>query len=357
MVSLEMGPRPEQEQTAEPQPEEEGSPLKTRESGEEKRLNPEKITTEEENRLGGILQTLGQKTKARVAAVLFMAMTTGALAGFHYEATAAAKKESAKTEQVEREKGISVFAPYFRDAEMVLADKNAMRQLKAAHESRYRPGDAEPYMREEAKVKLAGDRKLPWLAEINEGEQEVLLEHHIAFRPEVFSKLDMRNVKEEKVQFLVLPKGGTWPLSVTVNRLFPTPGGENVSEYYTFGRPQYRDNPTFYADATKLLKPEFATRTTPDGKSTEFIRPFDAVEFVTRTGIDRQTLIPLTKQHTPEKIAEMLATTVSKKADERLALLRLQEVAEAANIPKMAEAVQNLLEQEERDVLQEFFKK
>ena len=87
----------------------EDSTLISQESQEVPKLNPEQAMQDEETRLGGILQTLGKKTKAQVAAVLFMAMTSGALAGFHPEATAAEKKSGVKTEQVEKEKNPSEF--------------------------------------------------------------------------------------------------------------------------------------------------------------------------------------------------------------------------------------------------------
>lgn len=357
MKSRETGPRPESEQTAESQPEEEGSTLKSQESVGERILDPEKATAEEKSRLGGILQTLGTKTKAQVAAVLFMAMTSGALAGFHHEATAAGKKEGVRTEQVEREKGMSVFAPYFRDVHEVIADKKAMRQLRESYEravkesqERKSPFETEVQpLEEEAKAKLADSRKLSWLSENDKGEQEVTMRRLIFFRPEVFSKPDVKNVKKTIFHFYATPKGAG-KIGFVITHSFQ-PGDDKES--FSFEKPQYKDNPTFYADAVRLLKSEYAVRTTPDGKTTEFVRPVDAEAIGTRIGLQGEQLYD---RYNRMVRPNLVAAELAKEADTRLALLRLQEVGEALGFEKIIQVVQNALNTPERSKFKTFFK-
>lgn len=77
MASPETGPRPEREQEGEPQPEEEGSTLKSQEAAEKPRLNPEHATQNEQERLGGVLTGIAERMKrvpkeAKLALAVFI---------------------------------------------------------------------------------------------------------------------------------------------------------------------------------------------------------------------------------------------------------------------------------------------
>ncbi len=105
-----MGIPPEQEQAAQLRPEEEGSTLKSPESAEEKRLDPEKAREEEKSRLGGVLQTLGDKARAQIAALSFMMITSAVGAGWHGQASAAEKRSRSPAEQLTQEQTREEFA-------------------------------------------------------------------------------------------------------------------------------------------------------------------------------------------------------------------------------------------------------
>lgn len=65
--------------------------MKPQESAETS-LDLEVAQEEEKGRLGGILQTLGNKARAQVAALSFMMVTSALAAGWHKEASAAEKR-------------------------------------------------------------------------------------------------------------------------------------------------------------------------------------------------------------------------------------------------------------------------
>ena len=72
-------------------------------------LEPEKMMSQERERLGGVLEKMGKNAKARIAGVVFMAITSSIFAGAYHEAMAAEKRQGVKTEHVEKEKIPSEF--------------------------------------------------------------------------------------------------------------------------------------------------------------------------------------------------------------------------------------------------------
>jgi len=327
MKSREMGPQSGSEQMTKP-PETGGTPLNLQES-REKRLNPEKAQEEERGRLGGILQQLGNKTKARIAMILFMAMTSGALAGSHPEAAAAEKRGPPAAELVEKEKQKSIYS-YLRNAQNILADKTLVEEIRKR--STELGVQLRPQIQQEMEGVLTDKEKLPWISENTKGEQQIAIVDTLLFDRRITEA-------EDEILSISVPLKQGGNLRANFSRHSPdspirkSGGTAHVFEDHKLFRPDFQKNPHFYDGAGDLLKPEFALRPKP-GSTNQF-------EFVNPT-VAREAGRDLSVH--PLLAADVLMT----RANDRLALQRIKEVGVAFGIQEIIESVWHALEWDTR---------